>query len=379
MPIPQNAFKSFEEAKKVLDEIKRIGYGEVISVKKVKKKQPPPPLHSLTSLQREANKELGFSAKKTLDIAQRLYETHKIISYPRTDSQYLANSNKDLVKQILKKLGKEELIPNVDKVGKRVFNDAKLTDHHAIIPLDKPPKNLTKDEKAIYDLIWRKFVGAFMEDYIFEITSVIIQIGKYKFGVKGKRDIQLGWKSLYKSKETEIKLPPLKKGDKIKLVNGKVEKKFTQPPPKYTEAKLLKVMEKLNLGTPATRSSIIENVIKRKYIVRQGKNLTITEKGKELIEKLKNSQITSPELTAKWESGLDNIYKKKAGYKGYQFFIEKIKEFVKTEIENLKDLEFVAKVETVETATKSKSYKKFRKRKFKRGFKAKAKGKKLKG
>ena len=363
MSIPKNAFKSFEEAKKILEEIKKVGYGEVISVKKVKKRQPPPPLHSLTSLQREANKELGFSAQKTLDIAQKLYETYKVISYPRTDSQYLATSNKGLVKEILKKLGKEELIPNVDKVGKRVFNDAKLTDHHAIIPLNKPPKNLSKDEKAIYDLIWRKFVGAFMEDYIFEITTAIIQVGKYKFGVKGKRDIQLGWKSLYKAKETETKLPPLKEGERLKLVSGKIEKKFTQPPSKYTEASLLKKMEKLNLGTPATRSSIIENVIKRKYLIRKGKNLTISEKGKELIEKLKNSQITSPELTAKWEKGLDNIYKKKAGYKGYQFFIEKIKDFVKTEIENLKDLEFVAKVET---AKKSKSYKRFKKFKRKR-------------
>ena len=363
MAIPKNAFKSFEEAKQVLDEIKKIGYGEVISVKKVRQKQPPPPLHSLTSLQREANKEFGFSAQKTLDIAQKLYETYKVISYPRTDSQYLATSNKSLVKEILKKLGKEDLIPKVEKVGKRVFNDAKLTDHHAIIPLEKPPKSLTKDEKAIYDLIWRKFVGAFMEDYIFEITTVVIQVGKYKFGVKGKRDIQLGWKSLYKEKETEIKLPDLKKGDRVRLINAKTEKKYTQPPPKYTEAKLLKLMEKLNLGTPATRSSIIETVIKRKYIVRQGKNLTITEKGKELIEKLENSKLVSPELTSQWESGLENIYRKRVGLKGYQFFIEKIKDFVRGEIENLKDVEFIAKVKT---ARSSKSYKRFNKGKFKK-------------
>jgi len=344
--IPRNAFAKKEDALRVLNELEKYRYGEVEKVVKKRKSEPPPLLHSLTTLQREANKEFGFSAQKTLEIAQKLYETYKVISYPRTDSQYLATSNKSLVKEILKKLGKEDLIPKVEKVGKRVFNDAKLTDHHAIIPLAPPPPNLSRDEKRVFDLIQKRFLGVFMPNYEYEITTVVIQVEKYKFGTKGKRDISLGWKSLHKEKETEIKLPALKKGDKVKLISVEIEKKFTQPPPRYTEASLLKIMEKFNLGTPATRSTIIENLLKRNYLIRKGKNLSITPKGKELIEKLKNSQITLSELTSKWENGLENIYRKKAGFKGYQYFIEKIKEFVKAEMENLKNVEFVAKAET---------------------------------
>jgi DNA topoisomerase-3 len=370
--IPSNAFKTREEALKVLEEIKKIGYGIVEFVSKKRKKENPPPLHSLTSLQREANKLYGFSAQKTLSIAQKLYETHKVISYPRTDSQYLAESNKSLVKEILKKLGKTELISAVDKVGKRVFNNAKLTDHHAIIPLAPPPQNLTPDERKIYDLILRKFVGAFMPPYEYEITTVVIRVGKYKFGTQGKRDISLGWKSLYKETETENKLPELKRGDKVKLFSAKIEKHQTTPPPRYTEAKILKLMEKLNLGTPATRASILETLKKRGYVFvsKKGKELIPTEKGKELIRKISNSEITSPEMTSKWEQGLENIYRKKVGFKGYQFFIDKIKEFVKTEIDKLKDVEFIVEKDEenkvkVEAKRKFKGVKRFKK-KFRR-------------
>jgi DNA topoisomerase-3 len=344
--IPQNAFKSKEKALEVLAEIKRIGKGEVISVKTVKKSEPPPLLHSLTSLQREANKLYGFSANKTLQIAQKLYEEKKILSYPRTDSQYLANANKNLVKEVLTKLGKEDLIPQVDKVGKRVFNDAKLTDHHALIPLAPPPKDLSDDEKKIYNLVWRKFVGAFMDNYEYEITTVILQVGKHKFGTKGKRDIKLGWKALYKEKQDENKLPKLRKGDEVKLKNATVNRKQTTPPPRYTEGKLLKVMEKLNLGTPATRASILETIKKRGYVSVSKKSLIPTEKAKELVRKLSNSQVISPELTSKWETGLEKIWTKRVGKKGYEFFVEKTKELVKSEIEKLKDLEFVASEQT---------------------------------
>jgi DNA topoisomerase-3 len=217
-----------------------------------------------------------------------------------------------------------------------------------------------KEEKLIYDLIWRKFVGAFMPPYEYETTTVVIRVGNYKFGAKGKRDISLGWKSLYKETEEENKLPELKKGDKVNLVSAKVERKQTTPPPRFTEAKILKLMEKLNLGTPATRASIIETVKKRKYVIVSKKNLVPTEKAKELIKKLSNSQIVSPEMTSKWETALENIYRKRAGFKGYQFFIDKIKEFVKTEIERLKKVEFVADTKIVKKSLR-KNRKKFRK------------------
>ena len=362
--IPSNSFKKKEEAEKILNEIKKIGVGKVVSVKKTKKSEPPPPLHSLTSLQREANKLFGFTAQKTLNIAQKLYEERKVISYPRTESRYLASSNKSLVKEVLKKLGREDLIPQVEKVGKRVFNDAKLTDHHAIIPLEPPPKDLSQEERKIYDLIWRKFVGAFMDNYIYEITSVIIQVGKYRFGTKGKRDIQLGWKSLYKEKETENLLPSLKEGDIVKLVSGKIEKKQTQPPPRYTEGKLLKVMEKLGLGTPATRSQIIETVKKRGYVITSKKSLVATEKAKELVRKLSNSNLISPEMTARWETALENIHKRRVGFKGYKLFIEKTKELVESEIEKLKGVEFVASTQTIRRAKKRfGKFKRFKKEK----------------
>jgi len=145
-----SAIKDKNLALRVYEEIKKLPYGVVVKVEKKLKRELPPPIHSLTTLQREANKLFGYSAQKTLKIAQRLYEHYKVISYPRTDSQYLAESNKPLVREVLKKLGKEELLPAVDKVGKRVFNDARLTDHHAIIPLEPPPEGLTKEERNIY-------------------------------------------------------------------------------------------------------------------------------------------------------------------------------------------------------------------------------------
>jgi len=366
MSIPKNAFTNEQEALKVKSEIERNKFGIVEKVIKRKKVEKPPKLHSLTSLQREANKLYGFPAQKTLSIAQKLYEERKVISYPRTDSQYLAESNKPLVVQILKALGKEDLIPQVEKVGKRVFNDARLTDHHAIIPLKPPTRDLTPEERKIYNLIWRKFVGAFMEDYIYETTSVIIRVGKYKFGTRGKVDIALGWKALYKEEKQEnSKLPLLKEGDKVLLKKVEVKKQFTQPPPRYSEGKLLKVMEKLGLGTPATRAQIIETLKKRGYIAVKGKNIVVSEKAKELIEKLKDLEVSSPEMTARWENALENIHLKKVGYKGYQHFLDKVKEFTAKQVERLKG----------ETFEVSEGFKNFQtSKKTKRKFKKASKG-----
>ena len=333
---------SKDKALLILKELEREPQGEVISLKRQKKKEKPPLLHSLTSLQREANRLYGFSAKKTLDIAQRLYQDHKVLSYPRTDAQHLGNSNKELVKKILRKLGKEELIGKVDAVGKRVFDDSKLTDHHAIIPLAPLPSNAKEDEKKIYHLVLRKFIGAFMPDYEYETTTVITGLGKYRFITKGKRDINLGWKVLYQEKGKEDKLPELHEGDKVLKVNVEGEERKTKPPARYTEATLLKVMERLGLGTPATRADIINTLLERGYVVRKGKSLMSTPKGKELISKLKDSRISSPEMTAEWEKELETIYTQRKGKSGYERFLEGIKEFVKNEIENLKGREFTA-------------------------------------
>jgi DNA topoisomerase-3 len=340
-----------ELALRVFKEVEGVPYGVVERVERKLKKEPPPLLHSLTSIQREANRLFGFSAEKTLKLAQRLYEEHKVISYPRTDSRYLANSNRKLVKEILKKLGKEELIPRVDKAGKRVFDDARLTDHHAIIPLDRAQKKLTEDERRIYDLILRRFLGAFMPPHEYEITEATLKVGKYPFLARGKRDISPGWRILYTEiSEEKQPLPPLKEGEEVKKTETLLEERKTQPPPRYTEGELLKKMEKLNLGTPATRAQIIETLKKRGYISTKGKALVPTEKAFSLLNLLEGSKVASPELTAEWEKKLEGIYLKGLNERGYKTFLEEIKRFTKSEIENLKSAQGV-ELKAPKTAT----------------------------
>ena len=335
---------SKKDAEIILKKLENEKKGRVQDVKTKIISEPPPLLHSLTSLQREANKLYGFTAEKTLNLVQKLYEERKCVSYPRTDAQHLAESTKPLVKEILKKLGREDLVPAVDRVGKRVFDDTKLTDHHAIIPLAPLPEEVSADEKKIYELILRKFFGVFMPEYRYETTEVLINMKGYIFYAKGKRDLSPGWKSLYREEKSECNLPALKKGEEVIKKKLEVEQKTTQPPPLYTEGMLLKKMEKLNLGTPATRHSIIETLKVRNYIIVKGKALVATEKGKELITKLKkmNSQLVKPELTGEWEKRRNEIYKKKLGKNGYLEFIEEVKKLVLEEIAKIKKNSFVS-------------------------------------
>lgn len=335
-----------EQAKKIVEELSKEKTGEVLKVIRLKKSEPPPLLHSLTSLQREANRLYGFSASKTLSVAQSLYE-RGYISYPRTDAQHLAESSRDLVKRILRELGALELVEKVDKAGKRVFDDSRLTDHYAIIP-QKRGEDLSGDEKKIYELVKRKFLGAFMDSYEYELVKVFTRLGRYEFYSQGKTDLRLGWKSLYQEKEKETKLPHLREGDRVLKEELKALTKFTQPPPHYTEATLLKVMEKLNLGTPATRAGIIETLKERDYVRLKGKSLISTQKGRELVEKLKqsNSVLVNAELTGRWEEELESIYKKRLGYKGYQDFVERVKKLTLEEIEKLKAKSFEKRQES---------------------------------
>jgi len=330
-----------EEAQKIFEDLKRFNYGVIEKLQKEIKKEYPPKLHSLTSLQREANKLYGFSAKRTLEIAQKLYEDWKVISYPRTESHYLAESNMPLVVKVLKKLGREDLVSEVPKVGKRVFDDSKLTDHHAIIPLEPPPETLSPQEEKIYNLILRRFLGVFYPPYRYEVLKIYTRVGeKYLFYTYLKRDLELGWKVLYNAKSENIEFPELKEGEKVKKVDQKLEKRKTEPPPRYTEGTLLKEMEKLGLGTPATRAQIIETLKERGYISKKGKVLIPTEKGIELIKKLSTSLVSSPEMTAQWERALENIHLKSLGYIGYKRFLEKVKEFTSKEVERLKNETF---------------------------------------
>lgn len=328
-----------ETVEKILAEIKAEKQGIVKVVKKEDKQEAPPLLHSLTSLQREANSVHGFSAAKTLSIAQGLYETQKIISYPRTDSQHLGEAGKELAREVLRKLSKDALIPEVDKVGKRVFDDSKLSDHHALIPLAPPTQNLGPDEMKLYILIARKFTGAFMPLYKFQKTTLVTGIKEYDFITTGNVVSQLGWKKLYSEEEkADSHLPDVKEGQPVIHEKAEVEQKFTQPPPAFTESTLLKKMEILNMGTPATRASIIETLLVRQYIVREKKSLLATDKGIELIHILKDSLISSPEMTGEWETKLEKIYKEKLGGQGYLQFVREIKTFVSDHVTKYKNI-----------------------------------------
>jgi len=330
-----------ETAFKIAKELSREKFGYVIDIKKSKKSEKPPLLHSLTSLQREANRLFGYSAEKVLQVAQDLYEA-KLISYPRTDAQYLAKSSKELVKRVLRKLGKEDLISAVNKVGKRIFDDSKLTDHFALIPMDRfeAKPNFKEEHKKIYDLIWRKFVGAFMPDYVYETTEVMLKLGNYRFLAKGKREIQLGWKELYQNDKKEELLPALSLKEAVRVDSVKAEKRKTSPPSRYTEGTLLKKMEKLGLGTPATRASIIETLKKRKYVISSKKSLKPTEKGRELVEKCSGLPILNVEMTSEWEKALEKIYRENRGAAGYDTFISGIKVFTEDLVERIKKIKF---------------------------------------
>ncbi len=350
--------------------------GAVKSAKKQKKRQPPPPLYSLTDLQQEANKKFGLSAEQTLNIAQGLYETRKCLSYPRTDSKVLGSKNVDMAKNLVKKLSKpygkyfagvgEKLIRASNK---RVFNDAKLTDHHALIPLAPLPGNANPEEERVYQLVLKRFAAAFHPDCEYEQTEIITTVEKETFRTKGKRILKPGWQAVYeadgdqkdgdqKKDEGEAEpenLPPLDKGDPAPVKESKIDKKKTTPPPEYTEALLLKDMTNpgryvsedelkrvyrgdVGLGTQATRAQIIEKLLDRRgYAKREKRHLIATDKGCRLIDTLRQLKmahiLASAEETARWEMQLHQIAQ---GQGEDKEFLDGIKNFIIQTIEEFK-------------------------------------------
>lgn len=340
----QTRFTREEAALEILARVKG-QTGTVLSLKKNKKKEPPPPLYSLTELQRDANKKFGFSAIDTLGIAQDLYESKKCLSYPRTDSTVLGTKNVEMVEKLVNNLSNDypALFQGVrhDLIrtsNKRVFNDAKLTDHHALIPLAPLPRHASDPEKKIYDLVLKRFAAAFHSDCEFEQTEIVTDVVKETFRTRGKVILNPGWRLVYgdekpgdrkKDDEEEAEnLPPLEKGDRAEVREAGLDKKMTQAPPEYTEAILLKDMTNpgryvsedalkkiyrgdVGLGTQATRAQIIETLLTRKYLVRKKKQLIATDKGVFLVESLRRfktaSLLTSPEETARWETQLEQI------------------------------------------------------------------------
>jgi len=338
--------------------------GAVLSAEKEKKSEPPPYLFSLTDLQQEANKRFGFPAKKTLNVAQGLYQDKKCLSYPRTDSRVLGTQNLDMVKKLVDKLAgaAPELFKGVDHgrislSNKRVFNDAKLTDHHALIPLKSLPPSATADEKKIYELVLRRFAAAFHPNCHFENTKIVTVFSSETFQTTGKIILSPGWREAWPikaKKEDEAHIPPLVNGDAAHKEKVAAEKKETTPPAAYTDALILKEMTnpgryvsekamkdlfrgEVGIGTQSTRAQILEILIQRDYAKRQGKTLAATDKGCYLVEMLQKTAVsrvlTSPEETARWEMSLNRIA---LGEGNNENFLATIKEFVQKSMDELK-------------------------------------------
>lgn len=342
--------------------------GTVLSAEKEKKSEAPPLLFSLTDLQQEANKRFGFPAKKTLNVAQGLYQDKKCLSYPRTDSRVLGTQNLDMVKKLVEKLSgvAPALFKGVDPgrialSNKRVFNDAKLTDHHALIPLKNLPPSATADEAKIFELVLRRFAAAFHPHCHFENTKIVTGFASETFQTTGKIILSPGWREAWPvkaKKEEEAHIPPLSKGDPAHKQQVNAEKKETTPPPAYTDALILKEMTnpgryvsekamkelfrgEIGIGTQSTRAQILEVLIQRDYAKRQGKTLAATDKGCFLVEMLQKTAVsrvlTSPEETARWEMSLNRIALGENDAAD-ENFLQAIKTFVIKAMEELKNV-----------------------------------------
>ncbi|VFQ45973.1 DNA topoisomerase III [Desulfoluna butyratoxydans] len=342
--------------------------GTVLSAEKEKKSEPPPFLFSLTDLQQEANKRFGFPAKKTLSVAQGLYQDKKCLSYPRTDSRVLGTQNLDMVKKLVEKLAPSApaLFEGVDHgrislSNKRVFNDAKLTDHHALIPLKNLPPSASADEAKIFELVLRRFAAAFHPNCHYENTKIVTGFSQETFQTTGKIILSPGWRAAWPvkaKKEEEAHIPPLAKGDPAHKQKVAPEKKETTPPPAYTDALILKEMTnpgryvsekamkdlfrgEIGIGTQSTRAQILEILITREYAKREGKTLNATDKGCYLVEMLQKTAVskvlTSPEETARWEMSLNRIALGENDGSN-DTFLAAIKGFVEKSMEELKTL-----------------------------------------
>ena len=293
--------------------------------------QLSPPLYDLTLLQREANARFGFSAKNTLGLAQALYEKHKVLTYPRTDSRALPEDYLGTVKTTLGMLREtpygsfagQILANDWVRPNKRIFNNAKVSDHFAIIPTSLAPKHLNEPEAKLYDLVTKRFLAVFFPAAEFLETTRITRVEGEPFKTLGKVLLKPGWMAVY-GKEAQADdaptLAPVEPNERVQTVKVEVEANRTKPPPRFTEATLLSAMEgagKLledeelraamqdkGLGTPATRAAIIEGLIYEKYVVRQGRELQPTAKAFSLMALLGGlgvQELTKPELTGDWE------------------------------------------------------------------------------
>ncbi len=349
------SYRSFDKNRiTALEKALRGKDGVVTEVKRTAKKTPAPLLYDLTELQREANRRFHYSAKETLNIMQRLYENHKVLTYPRTDSRYLSSDIVPTLKERLRACGTGPYRKLAGKLLNQTFtakasfvNDAKVSDHHAVIPTEQfvSLEHMTIDERRIYDLVVRRFLAVLYPPFEYEQVSLTVDIGGEIFAAGGKTVKSAGWKEVYEAdgddwedEETgrdleagkavrEQKLPSIAKGDRFTGLHFTVTEGKTKPPAPFTEATLLSAMENPvaymesgdramaktlgetgGLGTVATRADIIEKLFKSFLLEKRGEDIFLTSKAKQLLE-LVPEDLRKPELTADWEMRLSKIAK----------------------------------------------------------------------
>lgn len=337
-------------SKKRIEELENAvknGEIQIEQVEKSARKSFAPGLYDLTELQRDANKRFGFSAKQTLNIMQRLYESHKVLTYPRTDSKYIGTDIVDTIKDRLRACGvgpykklAGSLLMKPLQTNKSFVDDKKVSDHHAIIPTEQyvQLEHMTSEERKIYDLVVRRFLSVLYPPFIYEQTTLKGKVGKETFVAKGKIVQQTGWKEVYEYEEeqeeelSEQSLPQMEKGsiftiEKISITEGK-----TKPPARFTEATLLSAMEKGGLGTVATRADIIDKLFNTFLMELKGKEICLTSKGKQLLL-LVPEELKKPELTADWEMKLSRIAK---GELAKETFMTEIETYTEDIVEEIK-------------------------------------------
>src|SRR3989440_5901143 len=346
--------------------------GTVEKVERKEQSERAPLLYDLTSLQRDANRRYGFSARRTLQAAQSLFEAKKAITYPRTSSRYLSG---DMVPQLKPTAATLQPIADFRKAAEyvlaldqmplqRVVNDAKVDDHHAIIPtdIDHDVNALTPDERGISDLVARRFLAVFHPPARYARTTVVTLVEEERFRTRGKITLEAGGRGGYGLEPGQERqwgdgagggeIPSLQEGQPVACSAAEIEDKMTKPPPRYTEATLLSAMEtagkliddeelreamkESGLGTPATRAETIETLIRREYIERVGKDLQATPKGIQVITMLEEHKLTSPELTGDWEHKLSDIEHGRGDRKA---FMKGIADFTKETVERIAALD----------------------------------------
>lgn len=368
------AERMWDEAKARAIQAKCTGKTGTVEEEAKPSTQLSPLLYDLTSLQREANGRFGFSARVTLQIAQALYEKHKVLTYPRTDARALPEDYLPTVSDVLARLP-QTYAPHANEIvkqgwvrpNKRIFNNAKISDHFAIIPTGTEPKSLSEAEAKIYDMVTRRFLAVFFPAAEYRITTRITRVEGEAFKTEGKVLVNAGWLAVYgkeavvadedgaKGEASSASLVPVKQGENARVNDMIVKALQTKPPARYSEATLLSAMEGAGktmddeelraamagrgLGTPATRAQIIENLILENYMLREGRELIPTAKGFQLmiaLRGLKIDELSSPELTGEWEYKLSQIER---GELSRQAFMGEIAEMTERIVHQAKSYE----------------------------------------